>query len=172
MPFKAFFLSLALTAASVGSVVGFSGDLRIDLQPIEIARLLGWVEPNKGTTLADHAPQMPLGKVWVICNQVGVEMVKAGAKESAEAVQAAITAVFQTGLCIQTANGFPITASRELERVVDYEGDILVIVQVKLDGMAEDAQIFSWSIEPRKVKQDSIQLAPGQRQASLHFVSG
>ena len=141
MPFKAFFLSLALTAASVGSV------------------------------LADHASQMPPGKVWVLCNQVGVEMIKAGAKESAEAVQAAITAVFQTGLCIQTANGFPITASRELERVVDYEGDIMVIVQVKMDGMAEDARIFSWSIEPRKVKQGPIRLAPGHRQASLHFVS-
>jgi len=141
MPFKAFFLSLALTAASVGSV------------------------------LADHAAQMVPGKVLVICNLTGVEMIKAGAKESAEAVETALLSVFQTGLCVYNASGFPITASREVDRVADYEGDTLVIVQVKLDGMAEDAQIFSWGIEPRKVKQDSIQLAPGHRQASLHFVS-
>jgi hypothetical protein len=141
MPFKAFFLSLALTAASVGSV------------------------------LADHAAQIAPGKVWVLCNQVGIEMIKAGAKESAEAVQTAIISVFQTGLCIQTANGFPITASREVERVSDYEGDIMVIVQVKMAGMAEDARIFSWTVESPKVRQGPIRLAPGHRQASLHFVS-
>ena len=142
MPFKAFFLSLALTAASVGSV------------------------------LADHAAQIAPGKVWVLCNQVGIEMIKAGAKESAEAVETALLSVFQTGLCIQTASGFPITASREVDRVVDYEGDTLVIVQVKLDGMAEDAQIFSWTVESQKTRHGPIRLSPGQRQASLHFVSG
>jgi hypothetical protein len=48
----------------------------------------------------------------------------------------------------------------------------MVIVQVKMDGMAEDAQIFSWTVESTKAKQGPIRLAPGQRQASFHFISG